>query len=43
IAVIELDEEIPVDEGTPICMPKEYEPLETTLTAVGYGLDRELH
>ncbi|KAK6054561.1 hypothetical protein COOONC_07934 [Cooperia oncophora] len=41
VAVIELDMEISKVRGIPICMPEEYEPLETTLTAIGYGLDPE--
>lgn len=39
LAVIELGEDIPVTEATPICMPDQYDTLERTLTAVGFGLD----
>ncbi|KAK6042948.1 hypothetical protein COOONC_19547 [Cooperia oncophora] len=37
LAIIELDRDIPAEEGTPICMPKRNETLQKKLTAVGYG------
>ncbi|XGW30744.1 hypothetical protein V3C99_009589 [Haemonchus contortus] len=39
IAVIELDENVRREEGTPVCMPEPYEPLDPTLTAIGFGTD----
>ncbi|KAK6052285.1 hypothetical protein COOONC_10210, partial [Cooperia oncophora] len=38
LAIIELDRDIPAEEGTPICMPKRNETLQKKLTAVGYGV-----
>uniref|UniRef100_A0A0N4XA60 Peptidase S1 domain-containing protein n=1 Tax=Haemonchus placei TaxID=6290 RepID=A0A0N4XA60_HAEPC len=40
IAVIELNEDVRREEGTPVCMPEPYEPLDPTLTAIGFGTDR---
>lgn len=41
IAIIELDRDIPQNEGRPVCMPERDEPLEKQLTAIGYGRHRK--
>ncbi|KAK6046499.1 hypothetical protein COOONC_15997 [Cooperia oncophora] len=37
IAIIELDENVPESEATPICMPTRYQAINTGLIAVGAG------